>query len=159
LIAMGLAVLAIGMLLNFYEVSTYGEKEIRVQNELNIIALNAGSILLEESACTMQPSFSEQGYILNGCADPNNFESLSKSELMIPNGFECNISWGEKSSPMTALSYCNSLPDGSDTDIASIEREFFRFPANISKASFEKCIELGCANTEYKLRVNVWKGA
>src|SRR3989338_6943448 len=90
LIAVALTVLAIGGLLNYYELSAGQAKEARGQNELNVIALTAGELMLRQNACVLARTpggtteFIDQGYKLYNCVNITNFYDIQKSEIMVP---------------------------------------------------------------------------
>src|SRR3989344_5042310 len=96
-IAMGLATLAIGMLLNYYSIAASTDKETREQNELGIIAMNATSQLLEKNRC--QTDFLPQGYKQHGCVETtpgavfSPFKAMTKADMMVPRGYGCDIPW------------------------------------------------------------------
>jgi len=73
IIAMTIVVLAMGMLLNFYEISSYQSKEINLKNELNLVALNASHQMLQQNKCTLRNNFETQGYKFYGCSNTGNF--------------------------------------------------------------------------------------
>jgi len=158
LIAMGLAVLAMGMLLNYFETTTNVEKEARVQNELNIVAMNASALVLEDadSKCP-EGIFSAQGYKVYGCAiaGPENsgFGNIKKEDLMIPDTFKCDISWtgGDNND-------CDDDPSSAG-NIASVERIFLERSQSLAKADYEKCAQgQSCsAYTQNTLTVKIWK--
>lgn len=159
LVAMGLAVLAIGILLNYYETAASAEREQRVQNELTAVALNASAIMLEEvgSKCP-DGDFLAQGYKIYGCAiagpGSSGFGNMQKEDLMIPDTFRCNISWNGGSSIA-----CADNPASAE-NIASVERGFLTLAsAPLRKADYEKCIEgpICVAYTRNTLTVKIWK--
>ena len=94
LIAMAIAVLALGMLLHVYELNTYEQKEARIQNELTLIAMNSSNILLNTTKCEAGTSLTDKGYELHGCTDTSSWSGLTKANLMIPAEFDCYITKG-----------------------------------------------------------------
>ena len=155
LIAMGLAMLAMGMLLNYYETTANAEKEQRLQNEFVSVATNASALMLESSRCTT--NFSAKGYKVYGCAEPGGFANMSKPALMVPSIFHCNISWSAEVVNSTNVECNETLPTDS-TSIASVERKFLAPISGLTKADYQKCIKGPCnAYDEYTLTVKVWK--
>ncbi|MAG18374.1 MAG: hypothetical protein CL944_02790 [Candidatus Diapherotrites archaeon] len=168
LIAMTLAVLAIGMLLNVYELSAYEIKEARLRNELTAIAINAGNNYLGEYSCTPSnsgnPSFNDQGYELLGCVDTPNFQgALQKRFLMIPETFGCYITLVDETNDADAPLIMGDCSDDAPEDaenVLVIKREFLS-GNNINKDDFDNCITSG-TNCPYdstinELTIKVWK--
>jgi len=161
LIAMGLAVLAIGMLLNYYETTTNAEKEQRLQNELTAVALNASALMMQINGCDLGGGFQDTGYTVYGCSSQTNAENLTRSELMVPKGFKCKISWtlngvsGEQDDPATE---CADDDSQIQANVASVERVLLSSQSPLSKADYQKGIEQGIgAYYDYILTVKVWK--
>ncbi|HLC79966.1 MAG TPA: hypothetical protein VJG83_06130 [archaeon] len=163
LIAATLTVLAIGLLLGYYETAATYEKETRMKNEFTAIALNASSILLEKNPCIRSAGFSSQGYNVTGCSEETNFNNFSKTQLMIPTGFNCYIHWEGPDPYNGTLGGCNQTDPGTTPlDIVSIQRPFVSPPLStgLTKAGYEKCIEENnCQDTylEFTLTVKIWK--
>ena len=169
LIAAGVAVLAVGIMLNYYDAAITSEKEGRLQNELNAIAMNASTQMLEKNRCATD--FDSQGYKLYGCYYPgpgSSFKTLQKEELMVPEGFECNATWKNLSTgtsdSQTASSdlRCRAAPPAAG-DIASVDRNFLA-PASgnsIDKTDYETCVfnYQDCTEIydEYTLNMKVWR--
>ncbi|HZX19466.1 MAG TPA: VWA domain-containing protein, partial [archaeon] len=112
-IAMVITVLAIGMLLDFYEISSNQTKEINSQNELQIILGGVNNAITGTAKC--EPigdeggiNFAEQGYKLYGCINKTKLQSLGSSALMMPSGYECYITIEG-----TPISGCSSTDDSS----------------------------------------------
>ncbi len=172
-IAMSLAVLAIGMLLNNFETITYSEKEARLQNELAVIALNASSLMLELNRCTPSGTpdgpieFIDQGYRLYGCSNPDLFQSRTKADLMVPTftpPIKCNITWGnnrtKQSFQLVGADRCaDAVP--ATGEIISIDRNFLSRASALAKADYEKCIDsnIDCSGVygDFNLTVKVWR--
>ncbi|HZX33754.1 MAG TPA: hypothetical protein VFF09_00065 [archaeon] len=170
IIAMAIVALAIGLLLSFYQTTAAQEKEARVQNELNVIALNASNQLLEKNRCSPAGGFAGQGYKLFGCLDGSKFSSfstsagLSKGSLMIPEGFNCYITDMEAFGNIQILSnICPSDTPAGVTDVASVERNFVGHAGDVTKYDYERCVAglypLDCAGAfgQKTINVKVWK--
>ncbi len=178
LIAAGLFVLAIGMLLNYFETSTYQAKEARTKNELSAVALTASNILLGNFAkCPLDNTppgqgFRSQGYKVYGCGDIRSFASIKKKQLLIPDKFSCMVRLNG-SLTTSATGGCiddpnfRAVPSGSpapatQSDIASVERKFLSPSGNLTKTNYEKCISnqganpCGASYTENTVRIEVW---
>ncbi|MBI4210510.1 MAG: hypothetical protein HY544_03330 [Candidatus Diapherotrites archaeon] len=166
-IAMGLSVLAIGMLLNYYESTTYQQKEAVTRNELSAIALNASNLALDMARCTSD--FDSQGYDRRGCGDVAKLSPANKARLMIPEGFGCYVYWDRSTNkePIDASgSACKDPAPNTVKDIATVQRIFAgpNTPGNqLTKAVYLKCIETGCGGNNnpydtYTLTVEVWRG-
>jgi len=170
-IAMAVVVLAIGMVLNFYEMTMYEAKETQIKNELNIIALNAGNNYLLQNPCNPSPAgslkFSNQGYELSHCVVTSSFVDTEKDDILIPDDVECYITLDKDGggAPDEIMSYCPTEPGSSVQNIASIKRKFLAAEGTgvITKKDFEDCIEFrnDCDDiyetTPYELTVMVWK--
>ncbi|PIN85013.1 MAG: hypothetical protein COV47_04395 [Candidatus Diapherotrites archaeon CG11_big_fil_rev_8_21_14_0_20_37_9] len=160
LIAAGLAVLAMGLLLQFYELGSHQQKEITSQSELTLIGITASNILLEQSPCELLANFTNQkGYKVMGCADKTKFDTITKSELMIPDGYGCSIVWGL---PTTSDIHgeCNGTVSDEISNVVSIERTYFTPQGEITKENYENCIDaVICTgyNLNEKLEVKIWK--
>ncbi|MFH1391357.1 MAG: hypothetical protein ABIH20_03545 [Candidatus Diapherotrites archaeon] len=164
LIAMTLAVLAIGMLLNVYELSSYEIKEARLRNELTAIAINAGNNYIGENSCDPSNAgtvkFSDQGYELLGCVNPNDplnlFEDTTKAELMIPDNIGCYVTLVDESNPSTLprkmTSACQTDALENTENVLVIKRKFLSGD-NIEKAGFDNCIS-GMGSCPYSPTVN-----
>jgi len=163
LIAMALAVLAIGMLLNVYELSTYEIKEARLRNELTAIAINAGNNYIGENKCVPTggtPSFSTQGYELLGCVKTPSFEGTSKEYLMIPDDIGCYVTLDDESGTTRKMSACQNDAPGNIDNVLVIKREFLS-GNNIGKAEFDNCISgdgsiCPYSSTVNELTIKVW---
>lgn len=159
LIAAGLLVLAIGMLLNYYETSTYQAKEARTKNELNAIALTAGNIISAKANCA-ETAFGNQGYLVYGCIDPDDLSTLTKGQLLVPFEFKCQVMLNnsQKSGCSDILSATKN-----ETDVAIVQKNILTItnPATtLSKESYDKCISNnGCSGvySESILLVKVWR--
>ena len=161
-ISAGLFVLATGIILGIYENASYSEKETMARNELTAIALNAANMLLESNPCTLEGTattgFMAQGYRILGCSTAGTSTPITKSALMIPEGFKCTASINN--SAMTGINECNKTPDAQTQDVASIERTYLSKTGGgaMTKLEYEKCMAGGtCAYTENNLTLKVWK--
>ncbi|GEM_PF-6942189 len=173
LIAAGLLVLALGMLLNYFETAAYEGKEARTKNELTAIALTASNLLLSSNLCpdnsVSNPTFLWQGYKAYGCYNEpalrgNN--STTKAQLLMPAKFSCSITLnGSAITDPTAGCRADPEPGGASPspappqDIGSVERKFLSTsPGILAKNIYEKCIAgFNCpAYTENTLVVRVW---
>ncbi len=156
LISVTVAVLAIGMLLHFFELSVYGEKEARLQTAIDSIALTSSNILVQDYNCKIENSFKLQGYNdLDGCISSFNFSGTNKKELLIPNGFGCFISSDGTITPPVG---CETDFTGTAKDISVVSRRILLGPNNISKMDFETCVESTCSIFEEReLTVKIWK--
>ncbi|MCR4335083.1 MAG: hypothetical protein NUV57_00945 [archaeon] len=167
LIAMVLAVLAIGLLLNAYELSVYEIKEAKTRNELTVIAMNAGNIFIGTNQCGLDPSnpsgpppkdpFKDQGYEINGCFDstPGVFDLLNKSKLMIPDVISCSVEYSGKK-----VNGCDVGNPAPSANVVVIERVFLATQNKIAKADYENCIDSVSTCSTYSnntLTVKVWK--
>jgi len=155
IIAMAIAVLALGMLLHFYELNTYEQQNARTQNELTLIAMNSSNILLNTNNCTAQTSLKNKGYEMHGCTDTSSWGTLTKADLMIPDEFNCYITKG--GSP--AINGCVDVLLANTPNIAVIERNFLERNLNILKSAYELCLDGGSCTlyTPAKLMVKIWK--
>ena len=155
LIAMAIAVLALGMLLHFYELNTYEQKEARIQNELTLIAMNSSNILLNTNNCTAKNNLSVKGYELHGCTDTSSWINLTKAELMIPLEVNCYITKGVS----VAIDGCGTDALPNTPNIAVIERTFLERNSKITKTQYENCLDGACAEiyTPKDLVVKIWK--
>ncbi len=165
LIAAGLAVLAIGMLLNYYETVANAEKESRTQNELAAIAANASSLILERNPCSLEIGFASQGYRVYGCMHTT-FTAMSKSDMMIPADFSCNLSWkdldnGTIQSQTTGAEPRCTNPVPPDRSMVSVDRNFLaQQQISLTKKDYENCIYGLCSTLIYHknvLTLKVWK--
>ena len=168
-VAAAIIVLMIGVLLNFYDSTSTQEKETRDNAELNIIALNASTLLLENNNCiptnAVSPGaqFSEQGYELYGCANVagvTGFGDETKESLMIPQGFDCYIVTGIGEIPVNECD--TDIPAeqvDSIKDVVVVERRFAipLDPENFSKESYERCISNGLGCNAGTVAVKIWK--
>ncbi|MEK6957441.1 MAG: hypothetical protein AABW99_00465 [archaeon] len=158
-IAAALIVLAMGMLLNFYDYSSNEAKENSVQAELNAIALTASNLALENSPCT-PTGFETQGYSLEGCSNANTaIQGATKQDLMIPEGINCNVrSSDPDGSNSLQMGQCSQA--AGEQDVTSIQRNFVS-PAGgtIDKTTYEKCVNGNPAICPAKkvLQVAIWK--
>ena len=155
LIAMTIAVLAIGMLLHFYEINTYEQKEARVQNELTLIAMNSSNILLNSNRCSAQNILTIKGYELHGCTNTSSWGSLTKTELMIPDEFNCYIT----NDSLPAINECRDVLPATKSNISVIERSFLKRNSQITKTQYENCLDGSCTGiyTTKELVVKIWK--
>ncbi|MCR4369392.1 MAG: hypothetical protein NUV67_05810 [archaeon] len=149
-IAMTIAVLAIGMVLNYYELSVYQNNESQRAAELEAIALNASEIILGNGNCP-EAAFAAQGYKVNGCLDPNNIP-FTKAQLLIPNNYSCRI----VTQGNLPVADCDDQLNPAQTDVATIRRTYIDASNMTTKAEYEQCIaESGCSTQE--LEVKIWK--
>ncbi len=92
---------------------------------------------------------------------------MKKSDLMIPSGFDCNISWSDiplgtdsGNQQVGADIRCTNTPPAT-VDLAAIDRNFMVPKTLITKKGYEQCIYngTGCGTffQEYALKVMVWK--
>jgi len=155
LIAMVIAVLAIGMLLHFYELNTYEQQNARIQNELTLIAMNSSNILLNTNKCLGTASLTDKGYELQGCTDTTSWSSLTKAELMIPKGFKCYIT----KDGLPAISECTTNAPVNKPNISVIERRFLERNFPLTKTQYENCLDGTCIGIyiTQELMVKIWK--
>lgn len=157
MMAMAITVLAIGLLLNFYELNVYEAKEARINNEIQLVATTAANLLLESNRCNT--NFEDQGYKLYGCTDESGFDSLTKQQLMIPKGFNCFITIDGP--PITTpIPNCSTDAPSDTQTVVSIERTFISGTGIIDKASFENCIDGSCSGgtmAPKTLILKIWK--
>ena len=154
IIAIALTVLAMGMLLHFYEIAVYGEKEAQIQNEMNLIAFTASNVMLGTNECNLENAFEDQGYRLHGCSRTTNFASITKSELLVPDGFGCYITLDG------AATTSDCTTNETSKDAVVLERAFLaQSGGSITKEDYEKCIAgFSCPGfTKSSLIVKVWK--
>jgi len=157
LLAMAVIILAVGVLLNHYDILTTQGKESRVKSELNTIAQTASQQALEKNA-DCASDFSTQGYKIYGCTT-SNFSSLTKNYLLVPEGFSCYVTL-DGGAAANGPGGCESTDAPLDAkDVAVAERKYLSPNTTLSKQDYEKCITgPGCtAYTVKKLRVKIWR--
>ena len=155
LIAMSIAVLALGMLLHFYEINTYEQQDAKIQNELTLIAMNSSNILLNTNKCSGASGLITKGYELQGCTNTTSWSGLTKAKLMIPTGFNCYITKGG----VVAVTACNDTILTTESNIAVIERIFLERTPQTTLSQYENCLDGSCTGiyTTRELVVKIWK--
>lgn len=160
LLAMGMVVLAIGLMLNFYELNANYAKEERVKSEITAIAINATEVLLSNEKCDLQGGvgsnkFNNQGYEVFGCAKiTKNAPPINKDEIMIPEGYSCraeidgDLANGDCISDYTGVS-----------EVVILDRTFMYTNNILKKDEYEECIDgaPSCQLNERTLRLAVWR--
>jgi hypothetical protein len=162
IIASGLIILAIGMIINYYDLASITNKEARIKNEMTLIAINAASILLESNPCNLETDFKNQGYNLAGCSTINNTpnNANTKAKLLIPETFNCSIT--KNGTTKLNITGCESDPPTSEIDVVAIDRNFTTINNfEITKKQYDNCIENGCNGTYSDngnwITVKIWK--
>ena len=153
IIALGIVAMTIGMTLHFYELNVYEQKETTTRNELALIGVNASNLFIDGQRCSENPSDkpSNKGYELIGCTKSPG--SITKAELMIPDGFKCSILLDSIVVPQ-----CNDDPTGAK-DIIVIQRSFLGRSGNVKLTDYESCLEGNTCGlyAQKTLAVKIWK--
>ncbi len=162
LIAAGLLVLAVGMLLNYFETAAMQGKEARLKNELTAVALTASNVMASKTSCADNFRIAGeplQGYSAYGCYDtsPGKIAGLTRQHLMIPDGFGCRVQSGNDNISVAGCSLAD--PTQAVHDVAVVERNLLK-ASSLHKSAYEKCIfsGAGCNYTDNQpLIVKVWR--
>lgn len=179
LVSAAVVVLAIGLLLNFYELSTHAQKESEINFEMRGIAERAGDLLVANPDITCKLVNSDGTLIMNlpNCLVANdNAKRIGKNELGIGSGsgLNCNLSGalvGESGAGkvlvLAGANGCNDpIDDGADNIIA-LKRTVVVMSTTgpnkdeIKKQEFLMCSEGSCpagiTMTETDIVLRVWK--
>lgn len=158
-ISLMLVLLALGLLLNFFELQTVNAKEAQLNSELEALANGAARLALTspDIACRLTSITGDPPKdigVLPNCIPKNG--RLTKQNLGIQ-GFECAIA----TDPIDLLSTeCNTdFPDG--TDYYSVTRKIVvSDDTTITKDKLEECIRgelLNCVLSDANLTISIWR--
>lgn len=155
-----LVFLAIGIALNFFELQTVSAKEKQLRTELQNIGDASARLLLSSKDITCQLDSNSHAPIgfLSNCIK-NNSSALTKQNLGIPAGFDCNLS-------ITNFSYPAGFADGCSTsiplakDIYSAKRTIvIKSDQNVTKTELENCMNSspGCPLADANASLSIWR--
>jgi|SRR3989344_3125044 len=173
LISIMVVVLAIGLLLNFYELTVHAQTEQAVNDELRIAAEKASDLLVSnpEIICELYESSGAPSipttfimYLPNCIPAGNSPKAITKEKLGLSDEYGCELSGVGVS--ILRKPGCEDDPVPSDRDIISVKRKIYVTAApaqasneKIKKDDYLKCInkEADCPIAGIDVTMKVWK--
>ena len=174
LISIMVIVLAIGLLLNFYELSAHAQKESKINSELRSAAERAADLLVysPDVTCELWDTGSPAQrimYIPNCLVKANNGKELTKAKLGL-GGFNCEVSGTGEISAVNNPSDtgCRGNSTGV-TEIIVVKRMVYvtnneaAGNERILKQEYNDCIKNGCTASSgvirgpYEITLKVWR--
>ena len=167
-------VLAIGLLLNFYELSVHAQKEAGISSEIRGVAERAADLLVysPDVTCVLYESSggSATNPIMNlpNCLSQAGSKKVTKARLGIPAGFSCDIdAEGEAALALeTGAGGCNGNPAAAN-EVVVINREVFvasdGSTDRILKEGYLECLKGNCSEISgamhgpFTVTLKVWK--
>ncbi len=154
LLSLVLAVLAIGLVLQFFELQSYDQKDLQLRAELETIGFGASDLLVSnpDVVCILTDTGGIQRGTLPNCLSEGGAE-ITKQNLGIPTAYECSISG-------VAASGCNATPSAATANIFAIKRKVVTYSLRqVPKAELEKCMLSlgGCNLVPLEVELRVWK--
>ncbi|MCD6433999.1 MAG: hypothetical protein J7L14_00100 [Candidatus Diapherotrites archaeon] len=153
LIAVGITILAIGLLLAMFELAAYRTRENAEWNLLKLITINAANKILhnEQWTCELVFSDSTPSIRLPNCLTQTT--TLDKSAIGIPSNYECHTDG-------ISIVGCNSsIPNSKN--VFTIKRKFVLINKDkISKEEFYVCLGKAAGNCimqEKEFKLSVWR--
>lgn len=156
-ISLILVLLALGLLLNFFELQTVNAKEAQLNSELETLAEGAARLALASPgiACNLT---SNDGLkyigVLPNCI-PDESGRLTKARIGIPQGFECAII----TEPVEIATDCVTV-DNDVNNYYSVTRKIVvkTNGPDVTKGQLEKCVNnVNCLLTDANLTIVVWR--
>ncbi|MDO8634061.1 MAG: hypothetical protein Q7K34_02085 [archaeon] len=163
-ISLILVLLALGLLLNFFELQTVNAKEAQLSSELETLAEGAARLALAspDIACRLTNNdYTKYIGVLPNCI-PSEPGRLTKENIWIPLEFGCAIIT-EPGEIFTATG-CGEAIDNDVNNYYSVTRKIVvnNNDQNVTKGQLEECINNGnnngnCLLTDANLTIAVWR--
>lgn len=157
-ISLLLVLLALGLLINFFELQTVNAKETQLQTEIETLAEGAARLALTspDIACKVESldGLKEIG-VLPNCIPTQNGR-LTKANLALPAGFGCAITTNP---PGLFTTNCETKPPGG-VDYYSVTRKILVKNGTevVTKNELENCIDgTACTFMDTNITIIIWR--
>ncbi|MBI4044876.1 MAG: hypothetical protein HY392_04155 [Candidatus Diapherotrites archaeon] len=157
-ISLILIMLAIGLLLNFFELQAVNAKEAQLENELKSIAQGATRLALAspDIACILTNNADTKDIgVLPNCI-PSEPGRLTKEKLGIPAWFGCAIM---PAGIFTGTGCLDETPDDVENYYSMTRKILVKNGApDVNKLALEKCVNsVNCPLADANLTIAVWR--
>lgn len=141
-------VLAIGLLIQGFEMNTYATKEAQAYNELRIVGETAADLLVSnpDIVCNLVDGSGKLLGHLNNCIDTS--KTISKEKLGIPETYNYNI----EGSGLTLAG--NSTLSGNEKNVYAVERTVVTHSGDVPKSCM---VDGSCLLAATAITLRVWK--